>query len=151
MWRRPLRDPAFRLTNAFGLRQLKPLIQRLRLVKDIGAPPMRLLPYCELENMGIIPHSDDKLTVDALQVMGGPPPANRIPIYVFFVSHRWVPHEAGEEKPTFPDTLDHQKTRQIISAAGKRVLAFEHTNSFWTNCRSHDAARAAQEPDFLLD
>ena len=111
-------------------------LRRLRMIKAIGAPPMMVLPYKTLLQLGRIPRSTEGYTVDAelLLKQGGRQGINTTEetgtvefsgggtgwelatgnaaedqsLQIVFVSHRWL-------SDNHPDDADHTKAKAVIA------------------------------------
>ena len=93
-------------TNRSTYYDRRPLI---KLVNDLNGPRMRLIHWSRLVEIQRIPHSDENLTVDALE---GINEYDASVCEVFMVSHRWLRPRLGSDG-SHPDSMENEKAKAI--------------------------------------
>jgi hypothetical protein len=81
----------------------------IKLVNEINGPRMRLIHWSTLADIQRIPHSDENLTVDALE---GIDKYGANICEIFMVSHRWLRPRLNSNE-SHPDSIDHEKAKAI--------------------------------------
>src|SRR6516164_9659303 len=81
----------------------------IRMANSLGGPPMRLIHWRMLEELGRLPHSSEGHAVDALAGIdryGAPG------VEIFMVSHRWL-RPSPDRAQAHPDRPGHDKARAL--------------------------------------
>ena len=81
----------------------------IKLVNEINGPQMRLIHWSTLAEIQRIPHSDENLTVDALE---GINKYGAGICEIFMVSHRWLRPRLNSNE-SHPDSIENEKAKAI--------------------------------------
>jgi hypothetical protein len=126
----------------------RPLI---RSANALGGPPMRLLHWQRLAELGRIPHSDEGQAVDALagiDAFGAPE------VEVFMVSHRWL-RPSRDRRQAHADGPGNEKARALHQFSLWRRAWVRHRHGFlpeifyWIDYNCIDQARTQEAVPLL--
>jgi hypothetical protein len=112
-----------RFRELAGVFDRRPLIE---IADGLGGPPMRLLHWRKLAELGRIPRSDERHAVEAragIDTYGAPV------VEVFMVSHRWL-RSSSDRTRAHPDGPGNEKARALDEFSRWRRQWVQHCHGF---------------------